>query len=147
MNEINYERFLFRQVSENRPTSPRYGAAAVTSQMRRGDEAIAEDDWETAENCYVASYFLNGGRGPVILSKIELSKQLIAVASVIAEAGARVESARYTPDVLKLLITELDKEFDTVYALRMELPRSQRLINLEAMLDDIIRRARQYASA
>lgn len=144
MNNSNFERFLFRKSKSEKSVQPRYGAIAISSQLQRGDQNIAEDDWESAENCYVAAYFLNGGTGPVILAKIELAKQLRSIVSEIAESGARVESARYSGPTLRLLVDELDEVFETVYSLRMELPRSQRLINLEMTLDTAMRKAKHY---
>jgi hypothetical protein len=118
----------------------------VAGLLQRGDEAMLRDDWDSAENCYLAAYYCNGGRGTIIKEKIDLVKQIIAIASSAASAETRLATARYTPAALTVLRQELESNRKSVSSCLQILPDSEQLQHVSAQLDRILRQTRRYLS-
>lgn len=121
-----------------------YRAPIVPGMLRRGDIALEGDDWPTAYDCYVAAYFCNGGNAPLIKSKIEFIEDLIKLNAFVESGPSLVESARYSPDILKTVLEDLQTCQKSLGLLVEEFPTSFRLSYLSDQVADCIARVQSY---
>lgn len=142
MQPAAFERFLMTESAERIPPA-HYGAPLIPDLVRRGDDMVKLEDWSSAENCYIAAYFVNGGRGQVIRAKLEMVKQIINLGSLVEDADRRVMTARYSRRALETVWQELVDAAYELGELRQELPDSLHLRQLEKQLSDAMRVARE----
>lgn len=121
-----------------------YRAPIVPGMLARGDTALEGDDWPTAYDCYVAAYYCNGGKGPLIKSKIEFVEELVNINAFVESGTSLVESARYTPDVLESVLEDLLSCQESLKSLVEEFPTSFRLSYLADRVGDYIARTQKY---
>lgn len=136
-----FERFLLSESAE-RSQPAHYGAQLIPDLIRRGDDAVKKEDWVSAENCYIAAYFVNGGRGQVIRAKLEMVKQIINLSSLVEDADRRVVTARYSRRALETVWQELVDAAYELGELRHELPDSLHLRQLDKQLSEALHTAR-----
>ena len=139
-------------LSEQKPKKPAgslpayraYPTPIVPGMLERGDLALQGDDWPVAYDCYVAAYFCNSGTGDLIKAKIEFVEELIDINAYIESGPGLIESARYTPSALKLIILDLKSAQISVRDLEEDLPSSFRINYLAEQVDTYIDRAQEY---
>lgn len=142
---VGYDGFIFRDVEPVR--QPHGSIPVVTGLIQRGDEAMWSDDWHSAENCYTAAYFIKGGRDDLTRKKLGMVKEILAVHHVARSANARVETSRHTAQMLSLTLEDIEEALDTLLPLRIELPHSESLMEIEGHLDRVLRKGRTLQSS
>ena len=142
---LGYSDFVFRDI-EPRKQSPS-SIPVVSGLIQRGDEAMWSDDWQSAENCYVAAHFILGGQDNTTKTKIGMVKRIMNVQAVAKHASARVESARYTANMLSATLEDIEEALDALLPLRIELPHSEDLMTVEGHLDSVLRKGRRMQAS
>lgn len=126
------------------PVYRSYPTPIVPGLLERGDLALEADDWPVAYDCYVAAYFCNGGTGDLIKTKIGFVQELIDLNAFIESSPSLIESARYTPSMLELLIIDLKSAQISIDEIEEEIPASFRVNYLAEQIATYITRAQNY---